>query len=362
MLLLIPFVLAAMLPACPLPKLPAQRSVPTPLELVVTGHDLRAKAILTPIVEADPDDAEAALLLSKALQGLGELDAALKLAEKTVEIDSGNADYHVQLGTVLGRMAEKASIFKQLGLARRAKKELDLALSLDPKNLDALYGEMMYLNDAPSFIGGDKAKAAQFAAAIGAINPARGWIAKASLAHEKKDAETELDFALRAVAADPREFDTHAAAAQALLLQDEPDYAAIEQTGCKMLELDPYRLDGWRLLAEVMVANHDWAGLDKLLETAARFNPEDLSPYYTAAAAMLLKGERLPEAQAYIEKYLSQPPDGSAPTLAAARVTLAEILEKEQRFEDAAAQLELALQADPGLEEARKDLKRLKGR
>ena len=353
---------AVALPACSLLKVPAEKPEMSPAQLVLAGHDLRAKAILAPMVEAEPNNAEAALLLSKSLDGLGELDAALKLAEKLVESDASNASYHVHLAAVAGHIAEKASMFKQLGLARRIRKELETAMSLDPKNLDALFGYMLYLQGAPSFLGGDKAKASQFAEKIAAINEAHGWIAKASLAHERKDQAAELDFAVRAVAADPADFDTLAASEQALLAQNKREYKAIEETGCKMLEVDPWRPDGWRMLVEALVASHCWTELDELLETAAQFNGEDLTPYLTAGTAMLKAEERLPAAQAYIEKYLSQPPDGSEPSHAEARVPLAEILEKEQHPDEAVAQLELALQQDPGLDEAKKDLKRLKGR
>lgn len=353
---------AAAARACSLPKVPADKPEVSPAQLVLAGQDLRAKAILTPIVEADPNNAEAALLLSKSLDGLNELEAALKLAEKLVESDASNAAYHVQLAAVLGHMAEKASVFKQLGLARRTRKELETALSLDATNLDALYGYMMYLHGAPSFLGGDKTKASQYAEKIAVINEAHGWIAKASLAHEKKDQAGELDFARRAVAADPAEFDAQAAIEQALLGQEKRDYKAIEENGCKMVELDASRPDGWRMLAEALAASHCWTELDQVLEIAAQFNGEDLTPYLTAATAMLNAEERLPAAQAYIEKYLSQPPEGSEPSHAEARVKLAEILEKEQHPEEAAAQLGLALQQDPGLEGAKKDLKRLKGR
>ncbi len=34
-------------------------------------------------------------------------------------------------------------MFKQLGYAKRAKKALDTAIQLNPKNMDALYGLML---------------------------------------------------------------------------------------------------------------------------------------------------------------------------------------------------------------------------
>jgi tetratricopeptide (TPR) repeat protein len=353
---------ATWLLGCDLPQLPADSPARTPLQLIEAGHDLLAKAMLTPLVDAEPSNAAAASLLSRALLGLGELDASLVLAERSVSLDDDNAAYHLQLGDVLGRMAEKASIFKQLGFARRTRKELEAAVALDPRNLDGLYGLMMYYFSAPSFLGGDKAKAEEFAARIADVDAARGWMARAALAHEQKDAAAELDVRLRSIAADPGNFDALSELTQYYLDQPHPNLGLIEKSGCKLLELDAGRPDGWRALAEVHVASHCWTELEQVLNSSERFNHEDLSPYYSAAAALLREDERTAAAQVYFDKYLSQPSDGGEPSRAQARWQLATLLEKTQHPDAAVEQLSLALQDDPGLEAAKKDLKRLRGK
>jgi tetratricopeptide (TPR) repeat protein len=348
--------------ACDLPRPPADPSSLSPPQLIEVGHDILAKAALTPILEADPQNANAAWLLSRALVDLGELDRALQFAERAVSLDTDNAAYHVQLGAVLGRVAEKASMFKQLGLARRTRKELEAAVALDPRNIDGLLGMMHYYFSAPSFLGGDKSKAADYADRISAVDAARGWMAKAALAREQKDADAELDRSLHAVAADPGNFDAQSELAQYYLDRPQPDYSAAEQRACTLLELDPGRPDGWRVMAAVHAASHCWTELDEVLQLSEHFNHEDLSPHYSAAAVMVREGERLLVAQSYLEKYLSQPPEGSEPSHAMARCQLATLLEREQHPDEAVAQLNLALQEDPSLEAAKKDLKRLKGK
>jgi tetratricopeptide (TPR) repeat protein len=330
--------------------------------LLEVGHDLLAKAALTPIVEADPANATAAWQLSKALFNLGELAQAQVYAEKAVALDADNAAYHVQLGAVLGSVAEKASIFKQLGLARRTRKELEEAVRLDPQNIEGLYGLMLYYQSAPSFMGGDKNRATKLAEQIGAVDEARGWMARAALAREQKDPAAQLQSGLRAVEANPKNFDALSELTQYYLDRPQPDWALIEQNACKLLEMDSGRPDGWRAMAEFHIASHCWTELDDVLQISEQFNHEDLSPYYSAAAALLRNEDRLDAARAYLEKYLSQPPDGSEPSHAMARWQLANLLEKQQHPEDAAAQLDLALQLDPGLEAAKKDLKRLRGK
>lgn len=313
-------------------------------------------------MEAQPSNAEARWLLSKTLLGLGELDQALASAEQSITLDADNAAYHAQLGIVLGRMAEKAPLFKQLGLARRTRKELESSVALDPRNLDGLFALALYYFSAPSFLGGDKTKAADLADRIGDIDPQRGYQVRAALAQQQNDAAAELDFRLSAVAADPENFEAQSDLAQYYLDHSPHNWPALEETGCKLLEIDPARLDGWRVLATVHAASHCWTELDQLLEGGERLNPTDLSPYYAAATSMVSENERLPAARGYLEKYLSQPPDGSEPSHAMARWQLATLLEKEQHPDEAMAQLDQALQEDPGLEPARKDLQRLKGK
>src|SRR5215469_11507735 len=79
--------------ACDLPRSPDDPPDLSPFQLIEVGHDLRAKAALTPVVEADPTNANAAWLLSKALSGLEDLDGAMKFAEQSVALDGDNAAY-----------------------------------------------------------------------------------------------------------------------------------------------------------------------------------------------------------------------------------------------------------------------------
>ena len=128
-----------------------------------------------------------------------------------------------------------------------------------------------------------------------------------------------------------------------------------------MLELDPGRPDGWRALIEAHVAGGCWTEVAGMVAASEGFNSDDLSPYYTAAAAMIRSEERLDTAHRYLDRYLAQPAEGSEPTHAMARWQLATLLEKQQLPDDAVLQLTRALEDDPTLEPAKKDLKRLRG-
>ena len=281
--------LISVLPACNLPAPPTE-NVPrndSPALLMDAGHFRRAEAILVPLAEANPDDPNTAWLLSRAKAALGDLDTSLKLAEKAVAADDTNADYHVQLAATCGRIAEKANLLKQLTLAKRAKKELDTALALDPQNLDALYGLMLYYYAAPSMIGGDKKKAQQMADAMTTVDAGRGYLAQARLAHEMKDPVKEEEFYKKSIEANPQFYEPKAALAGFYLNLPKPDQASAENYACDALAADPGRADAWKSLAEIRVASQCWTELDNLLALAEQFDPDDLAPYYSAATAML---------------------------------------------------------------------------
>jgi tetratricopeptide (TPR) repeat protein len=211
-------------------------------------------------------------------------------------------------------------------------------------------------------MGGDKAKANDLADRIAAVNATRGWMARASLAHEAKDAAAELDCWLKAIASDDSSFEAWAGLTQYHLDRPKPDWAEVEETGCRLVQLDAGRPDGWRALIEAHVASHCWTEVDSLLAAAEPFNAEDLTPYYAAAAAMIRSEERLDAAKVYLDRYLRQPAEGSEPTHAMARWQLATLLEKQQLPDEAVAELTRALESDPTLEPAKKDLKRLRGK
>ncbi len=332
----------------------------SPAILMDLGHFRQAEAILEPLAQSNPGDANLAWLLARAKAGLGDLESALKLAERALVADDSNSAYHVQVAAAAGRMAEKASLLKQLGLARRAKKELDTALSLDSNNLDALYGLMLYYYAAPSFIGGDRQKAQLMAEAMTRINPGRGYLAQARLAKDRKDSAHEEEFYLKSNEADPLFYEARVTLSSFYLEREKPDYALAARYACEALEIDPAGAQAWKNLAELAVVDQCWTELDDLLVEAERRNPLDLAPYYGAATALMRTSRHLARAEEYLRKYLAQPPDANEPSPGYAHWQLATVLEKEGRVPDAVVELELALADEPGIEGAKRDLKRLK--
>ena len=62
-------------------------------------------------------------------------------------------------GRALGEKADRVSFIKAYGLAKRVKAEFETAVSLDPRNAEALSDLGDYYTEAPAIVGGGKDKA-----------------------------------------------------------------------------------------------------------------------------------------------------------------------------------------------------------
>jgi tetratricopeptide (TPR) repeat protein len=350
--------------ACDLTHLgPVSAQPPSIQQSFAKGQFRRPLESLKTLVAQKPDDPVLNWQMARALSGVGDFEAAMPFADKAATAEPSSATYHVEVAAIAGMQAQRASLFKQLGLAKRAKKELDLAYALDSKNIDALYGLMLFDYAAPAMLGGDKAKAQQMADAIGALNPVRGYAAQAELAAEQKNFEKQQAVLQQALGSKPdlSNPDVYAMASSlASLYRTQDKFAKAEALGCAMVQQDPARIDGWRVLIAMRAHDQCWNEVDDLLTQAHRRVPEDWSGYYAAADEMTRMGHHLRTAEGWLRLYLSKPVEGNAPSLAAAHAELARILEKHGQVPEAIAELEAAVSQDANLEAARKDLKRLK--
>ncbi len=341
---------------------PAAANDPAPEALIKAGHWKRARPLAEQAYRANPGDARAAFWLSQVQEAFGDLDSALKLAEKAVGLDGNNSQYRYQLGTVCGETAEKASFFAKAGWAHRFKEETEKAAALDPKNLDARFALLEYDLQAPRMMGGSKEKAAAMAEEIGRIDPARGYLAQARLAREDKDASREESALLKALAAAPDDYEILVSVANFYNRDTQAKYGKAAERSRQAVKVEPGQAGAYTTLAFALAAAERWAELDAALAEAEKSVPDDLSPYYQGGRALLVSGKDLPRAERYFRKYLTEQPEAGAPTLAHAHWRLGLVLEKEGRKQEAAAEVETALRLKPDLNEAKKDLKRLKGR
>ena len=297
-------------------------------ELIQSGHWKRARTLVEARLHQAPNDAAAHFYLSQIRNAFGDHSSPLPLAEKAVELDPRVAKYHRQIAEVLGVMAQNSNALQQLLLARRFRKEIDTALALDPRDVQALRDLTEFYLLAPGIAGGSREKAGATAESISAIGAAEGCLAKARVAEFEKrptDAEAWLK---RAAEAQPPSYRAQTALAHFYLAPEHSKLELAERAAQRALALDRGRAEAYALLAEIYAAQSRWNELDALLADSARNVPDDLVAYYRAALRINSAGEDLARAERYLNIYLAQEPEGNEPTIAEAQRALSRVGQK----------------------------------
>jgi tetratricopeptide (TPR) repeat protein len=343
--------------------LPAVGADPSTAALIEQGHYKTAQAILAERLKVNPNDARSSSEMSKVSQAFQHWDEAIQQAEKAVSLDPKNAEFQAALADAVGSKLSAASLgmFERMSLARRFKKEAELALQLDPDNIDANEDLMEFHLDAPGLVGGDKKKAAELADRMVRMNPVRGYLMKVEFAtHEKHTTEVQ-PLLQQAIAADPKNYFARMQAANFYLSKGSASLRQAEEQANQAIQIDPGRAAGYTALATIYAQQGRWKDLDSLLQQSQREVPDDLAPHYQAAKSILTgnQSQELPRAEKYLRVYLSQPPEGNEPSLAAAHWRLGLILEKEGHKDQAKQELQEALRLEPSFELAKRDLKHL---
>jgi tetratricopeptide (TPR) repeat protein len=335
------------------------RSVPE--RLIEAGHWKRARVLVEARLRESPNDAASTFLLSQIRAAFGDRTAPMPLAGKAVNLDDRMARYHRQLAEAIGVTAQHANAFQLLLLGRRFRKELDMALTLDPRDVQALRDLEEFYLVAPGIVGGDSRKAAEVAARIGAVDPEEGMLARARIAGFHHDAAGRVALLRQAADAQPPSYKALIELAQANLDPEAQNLDAAEAAASAAIRIAPDRVAGYSILAAVYAARGDWIRLDATLRAAGNLVPDDATPYFRAAERLLADGREAARAERYLRVYLGQEPEGNEPTHAEARFRLGLALEALGRFDEAQVELQEARRLDPE-SKAVAELKRLRER
>jgi tetratricopeptide (TPR) repeat protein len=330
-------------------------------KLMDQGHWRRARAALETKLKASPDDPVATRQMTEVLQAHDDLDAAVTMGEKAVKLAPNDALAHLALAHAVGEKAQNASKLKQLGLAKRFKKEAEIVLTLDPKVIEARVGLISFYMQAPGIAGGDKKKAKAMAEEAERIVPEQAWRAKAEYASHMKDTTAFGVIYRDAATKYPGNYDARLSYASWLATPWRGPAAEAEAQARAALAIDPERIGSYTVIAVLQARASRWDELERTLADAAAKIPDDLSPVYQAGRICLTEHNDGVRAEKYFRQYLSRKPEASAVAHAPARWRLGLALEKQGKKAEALAEMQTATQLDPKFEPARKDLKRLKG-
>jgi tetratricopeptide (TPR) repeat protein len=284
----------------------------------------KAVEILQPAAVSDAQNGEIHLLLAKTYSELHEHDAAIASAERAVSADPRNSEYHEWLARAYGDKAEHASPFSAISLARKTQKEFETAVRLDSKNIAARQALVEFDCAAPGIAGGGEDKARPHIQQLLAMDPAEGHYAAGNCRRQKKDfAAADAEFT-SALESHPKSKD---------LIYDIGDYAVKRSQQDRLLQVA------------------------ELGEKAA---PADPRGRFYRGVALILKKERVKEAEYLLREYLKHAPNRTAyPRPWEAHDWLGKLYEGQPNAPAAVAEYQAALKLDPKNKSAREALKRL---
>jgi tetratricopeptide (TPR) repeat protein len=324
------------------------------------GHWKQVVRIASERLKSNPRDGQAHCWLAKTRLSYNDPEGAVAEAEKAVAIDGGNPAFHAQLGEAYAMMADKSSPLKGALFVHKMNRELDAALAVNPHQVDALLVQMMFCWKAPLLAGGNRQRAISIAEKIVSFLPSWGYLAHARLlAGKGEDARLE-SYLKKAALADPSMVRPRLWLAEFYCFQAESKRLDLAEKEARLaIGIDPSAGQAYKVLAHVYATQKRWADLEQVLAQADSAAPEDLSPYQSAAEALIEIGQDFNRAEAYLQKYLTQQPEGRQPTPAEAHWLLADLYKREGRKSDAVRELQAALRLQPDFARARQDLAQL---
>ena len=258
-------------------------------------------------MRTNPKDAEALYSLARSLGALGKWQEALGPAEKALALDGRNAAYHHFMGEVAGQLAIRTAIYKQLGWARRARKEFETAYQSDASNTANLFSLANYLWQAPGLLGGDRKRARELVESMKKIDACKGHMTEAFLHGVSKNPLAELT----ALQAGPHCYETRTALAAYYVQPSHRDWRLVARHAADAIAIDGTRARAYGLLAQSLAAEGKLAELSAVLKQAEAAVPDDLRPYLMASQN--LNDKKL--ADQYLKKYRSQEAEGLPPAL-----------------------------------------------
>lgn len=209
-----PFVLFSLLAASALPVFAAEPKLATPELAAAHAHytareDAEAKMAFAAILAKDPTNAAAEYYLGRIAKRQKDWETVTTHYARCTELEPANALYWADLGEAYGKLAGKASVFRQLGLARKCRTALEKAVELAPDDIEFRRGLAEFYEKAPGIAGGGHGKALAQAEAIRQLDPFAGAMTTGSIeAHAKNWPQAEAAL-LEAAAIRPDSVEPH---------------------------------------------------------------------------------------------------------------------------------------------------------
>ncbi len=252
-------------------------------------------------------------------------DSAIVILERAATQTPKDAEVHFQLALAHGGKAQASGVVGKLRHGLRAKHELETAIALDPRHVEARMMMLQACLAAPGLMGGSVEKAFGQAKEIKAIDPVVGHRAYAIVYTHEKKADLAKKELLDAIHEHP--------------------------------ESPKARSYYGQYLA---TAEKDFAGAFREFEAALGIDPGYMPAYYHLGRSAALADSNLTLGERSLKRYLDYAPRQNEPALAWAHYYLGYVYEREGNAAEAKQSYQAALALDRELKEAARALKRMK--
>ncbi len=299
-------------------------AISTPeVKLLVEARDKKALPVADALTRAEPKNAEAWILLSRARLQASQAEAAIAAAEKATKLSPNNSQAYFWLGNSYGSRIGQVGMFSQMSMAPKLRDAFEKTVALDPDNLDAREALVQFYLQAPAVIGGGKDKANLQANEIAKRDAARGHLARAQVFISEKNTAAAIKSYEAAYAAKPSDKNIRMALG----------------IGYQMTER--------------------WNDAFKHFRTWTAQDGKAGPAWYQIGRTSALSGLQLEEGIAALQKYLDMPHAVNDPQNKNAYHRLGQLYVKIGKKNEAKAALQAALKLDPKFADAKTELAKL---
>jgi tetratricopeptide (TPR) repeat protein len=288
------------------------------------GRYNRAVDSLNAALLKSPNDPSMYFLLGECYYELREFQRAVASLERAVQLSPKDSQFHDWLGRSYGRKAEEGVFLGAMSLARKSHREFEVAVELDPHNLEAQRDLIRFEMNAPSVAGGGDDKAQKHIDALEKIDPIEAELARGEFFTTKKRIP-EADTAF------------------VKILASDADRAGV--------------------FFEVADYFRDRSNADKMAEAvdrAARIDSDDRRLKFYQGSLLVIQKKSPAEAETLLKSYLATVPDNSdLPPHSAAKEWLGKLYESQGRYSEAAEEYRASLVLDPHNKVVEEELRRV---
>jgi tetratricopeptide (TPR) repeat protein len=279
----------------------------------------KAKAEFTSDVRRNDSDARAHFYLGRLALVDNDPEAAAEHLRRAVELADTLSDYHLWYGKAMSQQAMRA---QNPMLALGVKAQLERAVALDGRSLDARDALADFYSMAPPMMGGGADKAREQAEAISRLDAMRGHFALGRIAIRSKDT------------------------------------TALEREMNAAIALAPDTLPAYSALANWYLSQKEWPKAFATLDRYVQRRPNDPYGLYGIGRVAATSGQELDRGERGLRAFVAKPPkDAANPVISLAYLRLGQVLDHQGKSADAHAAYQRALELDPRNEEARKAMK-----